>query len=191
MTQGPSFVMSRSRIALATLITVSVLGSFYYHTRQPDKKADKDTLYNDFLDSLPTSVTPEDEANDFLGSLFKNASDIVPSTLEEFKSKMAAVYPAFERQLEAIRNMYSSFWDYLFLEDFRKIVKESLNEDDDVILHPEIQQEAFVREGQGLSEAELEFIKRRKERMRAAFAFFIGEDEVEVDDIPNIGIASR
>ncbi|KAG1459738.1 hypothetical protein G6F46_007140 [Rhizopus delemar] len=188
MAQDPSFVMSRSRIALATLITVSVLGSFYYHTHQPGKKADKDTLYNDFLDALP--VTPEDEANDFLGSLFKNASALVPSTLEEFKSKMASVYPAFERQMEAIRHMYSSFWDYLFLEDFRKIVKESLNEDDDVILHPEIQQEALVREGQGLSEAELEFIKKRKERMRAAFAFFIGEDEVEVDDIPNIGIAS-
>ena len=89
--------------------------------------------------------------------------------------------------------MYSSFWDYLFLEDFRKIVKESMKEDTDTGLHPEIEQDAKVREGQDLSKDEIEYVKKRKERMKAAFAFFIGveESEVEIEDIPNIGIASR
>ncbi|KAG1449824.1 hypothetical protein G6F56_008531 [Rhizopus delemar] len=174
--------MSRSRIAIVTLITASVLGSFYYKRRQ------NNSVYDNFVDSLP--ITVED---DFLSRLFQNASDIVPSTLEDIKEKMRLLYPAFERQLESLQKMYSSFWDYLFLEDFKKIVKESLEEDDDVMLHPEIEQDAQVREGQDLSDSERQFIKNRKEKIKAAFAFFIGveEHEVEVEDIPNIGIASR
>ncbi|CAO3686102.1 unnamed protein product [Rhizopus stolonifer] len=181
MSQDSFSVMSKSRIAIATLITVSVLGSFYYKRRQSN------SVYDNFVDSLP--ITVED---DFLSRLFQNASDIVPSTLEDIKEKMRLLYPAFERQLESLQKMYSSFWDYLFLEDFKKIVKESLEEDDDVMLHPEIEQDAQVREGQDLSDSERQFIKNRKEKIKAAFAFFIGveEHEVEVEDIPNIGIAS-
>ncbi|CEG75570.1 hypothetical protein RMATCC62417_10591 [Rhizopus microsporus] len=189
-----SIIISRSKVAIATIITVSVLGTFYYRSKYKKKTKESD-IYREILESLPDTdpiKQQEDETNNFLGNLFKNASDIVPSSLEEFKSKMSSLYPAFERQLENIRNMYSSFWNYLFLEDFRKIVKESMKEDTDTNLHPEIEQDAKVREGQDLSIDEIEYVKKRKERMKAAFAFFIGveESEVEIEDIPNIGIAS-
>ncbi|CEG69427.1 hypothetical protein RMATCC62417_05504 [Rhizopus microsporus] len=187
-------IMSRSKVAIATIITASVLGTFYYRSKHKKKTKEPD-IYREIIESLPDTdpiKQQEDETNNFLGNLFKNASDIVPASLEEFKSKMSSLYPAFERQLENIRNMYSSFWNYLFLEDFRKIVEESMKEDTDTSLHPEIEQDAKVREGQDLSKDEIEYVKKRKERMKAAFAFFIGveESEVEIEDIPNIGIAS-
>lgn len=190
-----STIISRSKVAIATIITASVLGTFYYRSKLKKKTKEPD-IYREIIDSLPDTdpiKQQEDETNNFLGNLFKSTSDIVPASLEEFKSKMSSLYPAFERQLENIRNMYSSFWDYLFLEDFRKIVKESMKEDTDTGLHPEIEQDAKVREGQDLSKDEIEYVKKRKERMKAAFAFFIGveESEVEIEDIPNIGIASR
>ncbi|OAD02793.1 hypothetical protein MUCCIDRAFT_37692 [Mucor lusitanicus CBS 277.49] len=88
--------------------------------------------------------------------------------------------------------MYNSFWEFLSLEEFRNIVRESIQEDDDPEMHPEIEQDAHVRTGQALSEEEVQFTEARKQKMRAAFAFFIGVDEheVEIEDIPNIGIAS-
>ncbi|KAI9276546.1 acyl transferase/acyl hydrolase/lysophospholipase [Sporodiniella umbellata] len=203
MSQDSVIVMSRSKIALVTLITVSVLGTFYYHTRQPakptttttttatkkDADATKNSIYETFVESLPISIESEE---DFLSKLLKATTDIIPTSLEEITERLNSIYPAFERQLEAFRNMYSSFWDSLFLEDFTQIVKESLEEDKDIELHPEIELDAHVREGQDIAEKEKEFIRTRKERIREAFAFFIGVDqhEVEVEDIPTIGIAS-
>ncbi|KAI8347618.1 acyl transferase/acyl hydrolase/lysophospholipase [Choanephora cucurbitarum] len=117
---------------------------------------------------------------------------MIPSAVEDLKAKMASLYPSFENQLETIRNMYNAFWEFLMLDEFKAIVQESLEEDADPQLHPEIEWEATVREGQALSEEEVAFVKRRKQKIRAAFAFFIGVDEheVEVEDIPHVGIAS-
>lgn len=205
-------ISTRSRVALATLITVSVLGTVYYRSkRQQAPKRPKDdeqrtkeeilntddnSLYNDFLAALP--MTRDTSTDDFLSNLFSiQPSDyipsIIPTTFEELQSKLASLYPNFENQIETIKEMYNSFWEFLSLEDFRKIVQESLEEDNDPVLHPEITKDAYVREGQDLSEEEIEFARIRKLKMRAAFAFFIGVDEHEVDvgDIPNIGVASR
>lgn len=204
-------ISTRSRVALATLITVSVLGTVYYRSKNQTKKAkgdgdqktkeeildtDEDSLYQDFLAALP--VTMDKSTDDFLSNLFSiHPSDyipsIIPTTFEELQLKLSSLYPNFENQIQTIKEMYNSFWEFLSLEDFRKIVQESLEEDDDPILHPEITMDAYVREGQGLSEEEIEFAKTRKLKMRAAFAFFIGVDEheVELEDIPNIGVASR
>ncbi|KAG2204450.1 hypothetical protein INT47_005241 [Mucor saturninus] len=203
-------ISTRSRVALATLITVSVLGTVYYRSKNQHKKpkdgdeqktkeeilnTDDNSLYNDFLAALP--MTRDTSTDDFLSNLFSiNPSDyipsIIPTTFEELQSKLSSLYPNFESQIETIKEMYNSFWEFLSLEDFRKIVQESLEEDDDPVLHPEITMDAYVREGQGLSDEEIEFTRTRKLKMRAAFAFFIGVDEHEVDveDIPNIGVAS-
>ncbi|KAI9339239.1 acyl transferase/acyl hydrolase/lysophospholipase [Pilaira anomala] len=208
-------ISTNSKVAFVTLITVSVLGTVYYRNKHNDRRGPKErgvnqktkeeminskddnSLYNDFVAALPKSIELDNSTNDFLSNLFSgNASDyipsVIPATFEELKSKLASLYPAFENQIETIREMYNSFWEFLSLEDFRKIVRESLQEDDDPVLHPEIEHDAFVREGQDLSPEEIQFAKVRKAKMRAAFAFFIGVDEheVEVEDIPNIGIAS-
>lgn len=205
-------ISTRSKVALATLITVSVLGTVYFRSKHQPKKpkdqqktkdevlrsTDDNSLYNDFLAALPDSVILDTSTDDFLSNLFSiNPSDyipsIIPTSFEEFQLKMTALYPNFESQIETIKDMYNSFWEFLSLEDFRNIVKESLEEDDDPILHPEITMDAYVREGQSLSDEEIKFANKRKLKMRAAFAFFIGvdENEVEVEDIPNIGVASR
>lgn len=215
-----SSISTRSKVALATLISVSVLGSVYYSRYRNKKRSidlkdddnntskknelatiDGNSLYNDFVASLPESLNLiDDSADNFLSSLFNSTYSpsgyipgFIPTSFEELKEQMAALYPNFENQLETIRKMYNSFWEFLSLEEFRKIVKESIEEDDDPELHPEIEQDAYVRTGQALSEEEVEFAKARKQRMKAAFAFFIGVDEheVEIEDIPNIGIASR
>lgn len=92
--------------------------------------------------SLPESLTLIDTSSDtFLSNLFSSnsGSSVIPQTLEELKAKMANLYPAFENQLEMIRDMYSSFWEFLSLEEFRNIVCESLEEDSDSRLHPEIE----------------------------------------------------
>ncbi|CAO3617653.1 unnamed protein product [Mucor hiemalis] len=211
-----STISTRSRVALVTLITLSVAGTIYYrrskqHNLPLPKKdgeeqktkreiltaTDDNSLYNDFIAALPEALTLDTSTDDFLSNLFSgNPSDylpdFIPTSFEELKSAMASFYPSFENQIETIKEMYNSFWDFLSLEEFKNIVQESLDEDDDPELHPEIHEEAYVREGQELSEEEVEFAKKRKARMRAAFAFFIGVDEheVEIEDIPNIGVAS-
>lgn len=213
-----SSISTRSKVALVTLISVSVLGSVYYSKYKHDKKkkknesielADKklaatiddNSLYNDFVASLPSSLNLiDDSADNFLSSLFNSSyspSDyipgFIPTSIEELKEQMASLYPNFQSQFETIREMYNSFWEFLSLEEFRNIVRESIQEDDDPEMHPEIEQDAHVRTGQALSEEEVQFTEARKQKMRAAFAFFIGVDEheVEIEDIPNIGIASR
>lgn len=207
-------ISTNSKVALATLITVSVLGTVYYRTRNNNvakdrsvtaktkkeliDKVDNNSLYNDFVAALPDNLVLDSSADDFLSNLFsQNTSDyltsVIPTSFEELKTKLSSLYPSFENQIETIREMYNSFWEFLSLEDFRRIVNESLEEDDDPVLHPEIEHDAYVREGQELSKEEVEFAKVRKLRMKAAFAFFIGvdENEVELEDIPNIGMASR
>lgn len=210
MTADPSSISTRSKVAIVTLISVSVLGGVYYNKYRKGKKPeqhdikdnliDDNSLYNDFVASLPRSVTLIDNSADtFLSSLFSSSAatnyipSVIPQTFEELKTKMANLYPAFESQLETIREMYNSFWEFLSLEEFRHVVRESLEEDGDPKVHPEIEQDAYVREGQELSKAEIAFAKARKQKMKAAFAFFIGveEHEVEIEDIPNIGVASR
>lgn len=211
-----STISTRSRVALVTLITVSVLGTVYYRSKHQNKKPkpveegeqktkheiltsiDDNSLYNDFIAALPDSLTIDTSSDDFLSNLFSGSPsdylpDFIPTSFEELKERMATLYPNFENQIETIKEMYNSFWEFLSLEEFRNIVRESLEEDDNPELHPEIDQDAYVREGQDLSPEEIEFIKVRKEKMRAAFAFFIGvdENEVELEDIPNIGVASR
>ncbi|KAI8644052.1 acyl transferase/acyl hydrolase/lysophospholipase, partial [Parasitella parasitica] len=206
-----SNISTRSKVALVTLISVSVLGSVYYgkYKRSKDKVSSSDnklaaiddnSLYNDFVASLPESLSLFDNSADsFLSSLFGSSYSpadyipgFIPTSLEELKEHMASLYPNFESQFETIREMYNSFWEFLSLEEFKNIVRESMEEDDDPELHPEIEHDAYVRTGQALSEEEIQFAQVRKQKMKAAFAFFIGveEHEVELDDIPHIGIAS-
>ncbi|GAA5807883.1 hypothetical protein MFLAVUS_001263 [Mucor flavus] len=207
-------ISTNSKVAFVTLITVSVLGTVYYRSRSVPTKpkdrgvtantkkelidnVDSNSLYNDFVAALPDNLVLDSSADDFLSNLFsQNTSDyltsVIPTSFEELKTKLSSIYPSFESQIETIREMYNSFWEFLSLEDFRNIVNESLEEDDDPVLHPEIEHDAYVREGQELSKEEVEFAKVRKLRMKAAFSFFIGVDdnEVELEDIPNIAIAS-
>lgn len=208
-------ISTNSKVAFVTLITVSVLGTVYYRSRNVPTKAkdrgvtantkkelidnvDSNSLYNDFVAALPDNLVLDRSADDFLSNLFSQnttayLTSVIPTSFEELKTKLSSIYPSFENQIETIREMYNSFWEFLSLEDFRNIVNESLKEDDDPVLHPEIEHDAYVREGQELSKEEVEFAKVRKLRMKAAFAFFIGVDdnEVELEDIPNIAIASR
>jgi phospholipase A2 len=214
MTDSTSLIpQNNTKVALVTLVAIGVVTYYFYsrngksekkhvRTRQVAKKKQEESgsLYADFISSLPSLPVTVSSTDEFLGNLFSTGPgsffpsfDAFPTSLEELGEKIAPLYPNFESQLEAIKEMYASFWDFLSLEDFNLIVQETMQEDEDTDLHPEINNDAHVREGQEISHDELAFIKARKEKIRDAFAFFINvnSNEVHVDDIPTIGIASR
>ncbi|KAI9030730.1 acyl transferase/acyl hydrolase/lysophospholipase [Phycomyces nitens] len=115
----------------------------------------------------------------------------IPS-VEEINQKMNELYPTFASQFDTLRESYENFWDFLTMEDFRKLLDDIVREDQDESLYPEVGKDAMVREGSSLSKEEKMFVKARKEKQRQAFAKFIDVDpwEIELEDMPVVGIAS-
>lgn len=66
-------------------------------------------------------------------------------SLEQVNAKLAELYPTFTSQIEALRKSYESFWDFLYMDEFRQIIEETRREDADPSLHPEISIDAYVR----------------------------------------------
>ncbi|KAL0096298.1 acyl transferase/acyl hydrolase/lysophospholipase [Phycomyces blakesleeanus] len=141
--------------------------------------------------------------NDFISKMFSLKSTLptmpkinipephIPS-VEEINQRMNELYPTFASQFDTLRESYEHFWDFLTMEDFRKLIDDIQREDQDGLIYPEVGEDAIVREGSGLSKEEKKFIKVRKERQRQSFAKFMRVDphEVELEDMPIVGIAS-
>lgn len=136
----------------------------------------------DYLLSFFTSATPHIEWS----------TPSLPS-LDNITGKMSQLYAEFPNQINSLKESYYRFWDMLTMDEFRKIIDEIREAEKDPSIHPEITRDAFVREGNELSKDEKAFVEARKRRMVKKFAKFIGvsEDEVHIDDLPVVGVASR
>ncbi|KAI9271702.1 acyl transferase/acyl hydrolase/lysophospholipase [Phascolomyces articulosus] len=146
--------------------------------------------------------TWQNTSDEFISNIFNNMPEWttpdwittpdIPTSLEDWTEKMTQLYPAFESQLESMRETYEQFWNFLSMDEFRKIVEESRREDLDATLHPEITLDAEVRMGTELPDEEEKFRIKRQTWQREAFAKFIGVDPKQVDprDIPIVGIAA-
>ncbi|KAI9488138.1 acyl transferase/acyl hydrolase/lysophospholipase [Zychaea mexicana] len=139
--------------------------------------------------------TLQHTSDEFIGAIFHSlpdwSTDDLPS-LEALTERMTNIYPAFASQMESVRQTYEQFWNFVSMDEFRRIIEDSRREDSDESLHPEIAFDTQVRMGTELSNEEKKFIAARKNRQRNAFAAFIGVDADQVDprDVPVVGIAS-
>ncbi|CEP10098.1 hypothetical protein [Parasitella parasitica] len=141
----------------------------------------------------------QEDDNAFIASLMSNKVWLSNKmdwpeflSVDAINAKISELYPQFSSQFTNLREGYERMWDYLTMEDFRKIVEQVKKEESDTSVYPEMARDAAVREGAALSDQEKEFISRRKQKQKRAFAEFIGEDAASIDerDIPIVGIAS-
>ncbi|KAI8331514.1 acyl transferase/acyl hydrolase/lysophospholipase [Chlamydoabsidia padenii] len=87
-----------------------------------------------------------------------------------------------------LRDALTNLWDTMTLTD----IIDSVKDVKDTVANPELNKDAVVRFGSNMAQEEQVFLHKRLEHQRAAFASFIGVDilDVEIEDIPIIGIAS-
>ncbi|KAI8374151.1 acyl transferase/acyl hydrolase/lysophospholipase [Radiomyces spectabilis] len=145
-----------------------------------------------------TQNTKQDEEDIFLSKLFSRSWSIrklefpdLPS-VETINSTMARLYPSLTSQFKNISENYAKIWEFLTMEDFRKIFDEIEQENRNPDIHAEVAKDATVRESADLSQEEQQFIRARKKQQRENFAKFIGVDVNEVceEDIPVVALAS-
>ncbi|KAG2219995.1 hypothetical protein INT45_001894 [Circinella minor] len=134
--------------------------------------------------------------DDLISRVFNTTNDIstikVPNR-KDFEETVVKLYPKLAGQLDSMREGYAKFWDFLTMDEFRHMVEMAEKETKDIKYHPEVGMDAIVRYGSGvLCDQELTFIKARKMKQKEAFAKFIGVsvNEVELQDIPIVGIAA-
>lgn len=94
----------------------------------------------------------EKEDNDFIASLISNKNWLTSKiewpelpTVNDINAKLEKMYPEFTAQFTHLHDNYEKLWDYLTMEDFRKIVDELIKEQNDPELYPEISKDATVR----------------------------------------------
>ncbi|ORZ25468.1 acyl transferase/acyl hydrolase/lysophospholipase [Absidia repens] len=87
-----------------------------------------------------------------------------------------------------LRGALTNLWDTMTMAD----IIDSIKDVKDTVANPELKQDASVRFGPGLAQEEQDFLRKRMEYQRIAFASFIGVDplDVEIEDIPIISVAS-
>lgn len=99
------------------------------------------------------TCTESRDDNAFIGSLFMNQTwltgkmewfDDLPS-VEAINSKMLDLYPQFTSQFIHLREGYEKMWEYLTMEDFRKIIDEINKDAQDPTKFPELTKDAIVR----------------------------------------------
>ncbi|KAL9550550.1 hypothetical protein MBANPS3_004673 [Mucor bainieri] len=156
-------------------------------------KDDDDSAPND------SKKQRQEDDNAFIASLMSNKAWLsgkidwpdFPS-VDAINAKIQELYPQFSSQFTHLREGYAKMWDYLTMEEFRKIVEQVKKEENDTRVYPEMARDAVVREGAALSDEEKDFIIKRKLKQKRAFAAFIGEDadNIDVRDIPIVGLAS-
>jgi phospholipase A2 len=66
-------------------------------------------------------------------------------SVEDINAKMTELYPQFTSQFKHLSDGYAKMWDYLTMEDFRKLVEEIKQEEKDPRLYPEMNKDATVR----------------------------------------------
>lgn len=93
------------------------------------------------------------DENAFIGSLFMNQSWLTGKmewledlpTVDAINSKMLDLYPQFTSQFIQLREGYEKTWEYLTMEDFRKLVDEINVDAQDPTKFPELTMDAIVR----------------------------------------------
>jgi phospholipase A2 len=125
-------------------VTKSTCHSQIWTTQSHSKKKD---------DQDDSQKESERDDNAFISSLFSDKAwlsakidwlDELPS-VDAINAKMAQLYPHFTSQFTHLREGYKHMWDYLTMEDFRKIVDEINEEAKDPNKFPEITKDAHVR----------------------------------------------
>lgn len=107
--------------------------------------ADKDKANQD------TKEQPQDD-NAFIASLMSNKAWLsgkldwpdFPS-VDAINAKIQELYPQFSSQFTHLREGYAKMWDYLTMEEFRKIVEQVKKEENDIRVYPEMAKDAVVR----------------------------------------------
>jgi len=107
--------------------------------------ADKDQANQD------TKEQPQDD-NAFIASLMSNKAWLsgkldwpdFPS-VDAINAKIQELYPQFSSQFTHLREGYAKMWDYLTMEEFRKIVEQVKKEENDIRVYPEMAKDAVVR----------------------------------------------
>ncbi|CAG8522820.1 5512_t:CDS:2 [Paraglomus occultum] len=153
----------------------------------------KQKLYaSDSTSDKRVVVSEKEEKPSFFASLPKIPVDIGFESLNEklddiWKKVKTIPVPSIDGVQETVTRVYKEikFEEGSIADEIRKNAQNCS-------LHPELEWDARVRLGDSLSSNEIEFIKRRKARIKKAFAQFIQVDENEIheDDLPIIGIAS-
>lgn len=99
------------------------------------------------------SNSSQQDDNAFIASLFSNKDWLSPKinwlddlpSVEAINTKMAELYPQFTSQFKHLREGYEKMWDFLTMEDFRKLVDEINKDAKDPNKFPEISKDAVVR----------------------------------------------
>lgn len=125
--------------------------------------ASKSTTSKNPLWSVPffSKYTNEDEQkkdikeqddNAFIASLMSNKAWLSSKidwpefpSVDVINAKFAELYPQFNTQFKHLREGYEKMWDYLTMEDFRKIVEQVKKEENDIDVYPEMARDAVVR----------------------------------------------
>lgn len=94
------------------------------------------------------------EADDkFIGSLFTDQAWLSSKmewledlpTVEAINLKMLELYPQFTTQFSHLQKGYEKMWEYLTMEEFRKIVDEINKDAKDPLKFSELNNDAMVR----------------------------------------------
>lgn len=102
----------------------------------------------------PPQDTKEQHQDDnaFIASLMSNKAWLsgkidwpdFPS-VDAINAKIQDLYPQFSSQFTHLREGYAKMWDYLTMEEFRKIVEQVKKEENDTRVYPEMARDAVVR----------------------------------------------
>jgi hypothetical protein len=110
---------------------------FIFQNKNKDNENDKDKEQDDnaFISSIMSNNAWLTSKMDWLD---------LPS-VEDINVKLNELYPQFTLQFNHLREGYAKMWDYLTMEEFRKIVEEIKLEEKDPRLYPEMNKDATVR----------------------------------------------
>lgn len=86
--------------------------------------------------------------DDFIGSMFNSKRPFFPD-LPPVDKIPARVAESFSSQIDSLQKSFDRFWEMLDMEDFRRLVDETVEEYKDAQLHSEIQRDAHVRYAAG------------------------------------------
>ena len=94
----------------------------------------------------------EQDDNAFIASLMSNKAWLSSKidwpefpSVDAINAKISELYPQFNTQFIHLREGYEKMWDYLTMEEFRKIVEQVKKEENDINVYPEIARDAVVR----------------------------------------------
>ncbi|SAL97604.1 hypothetical protein [Absidia glauca] len=157
----------------------------------PTKSYDRPLLLS--VTSLESSKTNDndimkDQDDGIIEKARANFLELQDQLVEAILSKVSLVENFQVLSAGELRDALTNLWDTVTLAD----IVDSVKDVKDTLANPELNKDAVVRSGSNLALEEEDFLQRRMEHQRIAFASFIGVDvlDVEMEDIPIIGIAS-